>query len=57
MAIDVPATVKPYTLNHIYIGTIAVMHLLALLALHPYFFSWMGFLSMLIGIHVFGQGC
>jgi len=56
MALDVPVTVKPYSLNHLYIGTIVAIHLLALIALHPYFFSWLGVITMLIGIHVFGQG-
>jgi fatty-acid desaturase len=56
MAIDAPAAVKPYTLNRIYIGTIAVVHLLALMAFIPYFFSWVGLIAMLIGVHVFGQG-
>jgi fatty-acid desaturase len=56
MALDVPASVTPLSLNRLYIGTIAGVHLLGLLALFPYFFSWVGFFSMLIGIHVFGQG-
>jgi fatty-acid desaturase len=34
---------------------IALMHLLALLALLPWLFSWTGVVVMLIGIHVFGQ--
>lgn len=56
MAIAPPAAVAPYRLNRLYIGTIAVMHLLALTALFPYFFSWIGFAAMVLGIHVFGQG-
>lgn len=50
-----PATI-PYRLNRTYATTIVVVHLLALLALIPYFFSWTGFVVALIGIHVFGQG-
>ncbi len=56
MALAPPAAVTPYRLNRLYIGTIAVMHLLALTALFPYFFSWIGFATMVLGIHVFGQG-
>jgi stearoyl-CoA desaturase (delta-9 desaturase) len=56
MALAPPAAVTPYRLNRLYIGTIAVMHLLALTALFPYFFSWIGFAAMVLGIHVFGQG-
>lgn len=56
MALATPAAVTPYRLNRLYIGTIAVMHLLALTALFPYFFSWIGFATMVLGIHVFGQG-
>lgn len=56
MALEVPASTTPFRLNRKYVATIIAMHLLALLALHPYFFSWVGFLTMLMGIHVFGQG-
>jgi stearoyl-CoA desaturase (delta-9 desaturase) len=56
MALEVPASTTPFQINRIYVVTIVVMHLLALLALHPYFFSWIGFFTMLMGIHVFGQG-
>ena len=56
MALAPPAAVAPSRLNRLYIGTIAVMHLLALTALFPYFFSWIGFAAMVLGIHVFGQG-
>lgn len=56
MALATPVAVKPYTLNRLYIGTIAVLHLLALTALFPYFFSWIGLATMILGVHVFGQG-
>ena len=56
MQMSVPETVKPFTINRLYLGTILVVHLLGLMALVPYFFSWVGFIAMLIGIHVFGQG-
>ena len=56
-ALEIPAAVvKPLTLNRLYLGTIVGMHLLGLLALHPYFFSWVGLFTMLLGVHVFGQG-
>ena len=56
MAIAPPVSVTPYRLNRLYAGTLAAIHVLALLALVPYFFSWIGFFSMLFGIHLFGQG-
>jgi len=57
MALEIPAAVvKPLTLNRLYLGTIVGMHLLGLIALHPYFFSWVGLVTMLMGVHVFGQG-
>jgi fatty-acid desaturase len=56
MSITVPEPVKPYQINWLYAGTIGLVHLLALLALIPYCFSWTGVIVMLIGVHVFGQG-
>lgn len=56
LQIDVPVTVKPYTVHWVYVCTIVLVHILALLALHPYFFSWAGVIAALLGIHVFGQG-
>jgi sn-2 palmitoyl-lipid 9-desaturase len=56
MNLAVPKAVKPFTLNRLYMGTIVAIHLLALMALIPYFFSWIAFLTMVAGIHVFGQG-
>ena len=53
---DVPTAVRPYTINRVYSGTILAVHLLALLAFFPQFFSWIGFWTMVVGIHVFGQG-
>ena len=53
---DVPTAVRPYTLNRVYSGTILAVHLLALLAFFPQVFSWLGFWTMVVGIHVFGQG-
>jgi stearoyl-CoA desaturase (delta-9 desaturase) len=56
MQLSVPEPVRPYEINWIYAGTIAVVHLLCLLAFLPYCFSWTGVIVMLIGVHVFGQG-
>jgi stearoyl-CoA desaturase (delta-9 desaturase) len=39
-----------------YLIPIAGVHILALLACIPWLFSWIGLVTMLIGIHVFGQG-
>lgn len=52
----VPPPVIPYRLNWTYSITIAIVHVLGLLALIPYLFSWTAFIVFLIGIHVFGQG-
>ena len=54
--LSTPDSAKPYTVNWVYVTTIVGIHLLALLALFPVFFSLVGFFTMLIGIHVFGQG-
>jgi len=35
---------------------IVALHLLALLAAAPWFFSWTGLIVMIVGVHVFGQG-
>jgi stearoyl-CoA desaturase (delta-9 desaturase) len=56
MGNPVPPPVLPYKLNWTYTLTIAVVHLLGLLAFFPYLFSWCGFIAFVLGIHVFGQG-
>jgi len=38
-----------------YIGSFVLLHALALLALSPWFFSWIGVTAMVAGIVVFGQ--
>ncbi|MGN6133660.1 MAG: acyl-CoA desaturase, partial [Aureliella sp.] len=53
---QLPDEVQPFRVNWIYTITIGTIHVLALLALVPYFFSWVGVIVMLAGIHVFGQG-
>ncbi|MFM7184197.1 MAG: hypothetical protein ACKO4Z_05420 [Planctomycetota bacterium] len=52
----IPAAARPFTINRVYAGTILAVHLLVLLAFVPQFFSWIGLWTMLVGIHVFGQG-
>jgi fatty-acid desaturase len=52
----VPPAVLPYRLNWTYTITIVTVHLLGLLALIPYFFSWWAFWVFVAGLHVFGQG-
>lgn len=56
MSQPVPPGVVPFRINWTYATTIAIVHLLALLALVPYFFSWTGVILLIIGIHLFGQG-
>lgn len=51
-----PPAVLPFQLNHTYAITIVVVHLLGLLALAPYLFSWTAFIAFLLGVHLFGQG-
>ncbi len=51
-----PPAVIPLRLNKTYAITIALVHIVALLAFVPYFFSWTGVVFLIVGIHVFGQG-
>ena len=55
-ALAFPPATRPFTVNRLYAVTILAIHLLALLAFVPWCFSWIGFWTMVIGIHVFGQG-
>ena len=52
----VPAPVIPYSLNKTYAITILAVHLLALLVMVPWLFSWAALVTFLLGVHVFGQG-
>jgi stearoyl-CoA desaturase (delta-9 desaturase) len=54
--LPLPATVRPRELIWSYVVGIGLVHVLALLALLPYCFSWTGMAVMLVGVHVFGQG-
>ncbi len=56
MSLAVPNTCKPIRINWLYILTILTVHVLALLAIVPWFFSWTGFFIGLVGVHIFGQG-
>lgn len=56
MSNPVPPPVLPYRLNWTYAVTIVTVHLLGLLAVVPYLFSWAAFIVFLAGIHIFGQG-
>ncbi len=56
MGNPVPPPVIPFKLNLTYTITIVLVHVLGLLALFPYLFSWCGFVVFLLGIHIFGQG-
>lgn len=56
MSNPVPPPVIPFRLNWTYSITIVLVHLLGLVALVPYFFSWTGVIFLVVGIHLFGQG-
>lgn len=53
---NLPEAVQPLQVNWVYATSIVSIHLLALLAMVPYFFSWIGLLAVPLGIHLFGQG-
>src|SRR5262245_54128267 len=54
--LPLPPTVRREQVLWIYAASIAGIHVLALLAFIPYFFSWTGLVVMVLGIHAFGQG-
>jgi stearoyl-CoA desaturase (delta-9 desaturase) len=54
--LPLPDQVVPGRILWAYAIPILLVHLLALLALAPWFFSWTGVIVMLLGVHVFGQG-
>ncbi len=56
MSNPLPEAVKPLKLNRTYATTIATVHLLAVAACLPYFWSWTAFFVFLLGVHIFGQG-
>ena len=56
MSNPLPEAVKPLKLNRTYAATIVTVHLLAIAACLPYFWSWTAFVVFSLGVHVFGQG-
>ncbi len=53
--LPLPDTVIVGQVRWHYALAIAAMHLLALLAVLPWLFSWTGLIAMVVGVHVFGQ--
>jgi fatty-acid desaturase len=52
--LDIPKSARPLRLARIDATGIAAIHLVALLAFVPWFFSWMGVVLALLGLYVFG---
>jgi stearoyl-CoA desaturase (delta-9 desaturase) len=52
--LDIPQSARPLRLSVIDATGIATIHLLALLAFIPWFFSWTGVLLAVLGLYVFG---
>lgn len=53
-ALSCPAATQPYRINWRYSFAVGTYHLLALLALDVWFFSWIGVLLAVAGVYVFG---
>ena len=53
-ALPMPAQVPPIRVAWIYATGVVAYHLLALLALRPWFFSWTGVVLAVLGLYVFG---
>ena len=53
-ALSCPAATQPYRINWRYSFAVGTYHLLALLALDAWFFSWAGVLLAVGGVYVFG---
>lgn len=52
--LDIPESARPFRLARIDAMGIAAIHLIALLAFVPWFFSWTGTVLALLGLYVFG---
>ena len=52
--LDIPDSARPFRLARIDATGIAAVHLIALLAFEPWFFSWTGVAVALLGLYVFG---
>src|SRR5215216_2331294 len=49
-----PESDRPWRIDWFYAGGVIALHLLALLALMPWFFSWTGVLLVPVGMYLFG---
>ena len=52
--LDIPESARPFRLARIDATGIAAIHLIALLAFEPWFFSWTGVVVAFLGLYVFG---
>jgi fatty-acid desaturase len=52
--LEIPESARPFRLARIDATGIAAIHLIALLAFVPWFFSWTGVVLALLGLYVFG---
>jgi hypothetical protein len=52
--LDIPESARPVRLARIDATGIAAIHVIALLAFVPWFFSWTGVILALLGLYVFG---
>jgi fatty-acid desaturase len=52
--LDIPESTEPFRLTWIDATGIAAIHVIALLAFAPWFFSWTGVVLALLGLYVFG---
>jgi fatty-acid desaturase len=52
--LDIPESARPFRLARIDATGIAAIHVIALLAFVPWFFSWTGVVLVLLGLYVFG---
>jgi fatty-acid desaturase len=52
--LDIPESARPFRLARIDATGIAAIHVIALLAFVPWFFSWTGVVLALLGLYVFG---
>ncbi len=54
VSLDRPSTTEPFRIYWHYAINILIIHLLAALAFVPWFFSWTGVVTCLLGLYVFG---
>lgn len=53
--VDVPKTAQPLRVYWLYLIPLVILHLMALLAFVPWFFSWSGLVVAILGHFVFGM--